>query len=100
MSSTEERIAALERMEKKVKRRLLQGHTEEVIPDIRFIITQYRELRLIDKADTLELVLNQFIAESLSPSQTTEQGPSEEYRTVKSYSRKSKREALSFLHRE
>ncbi|HUY00255.1 MAG TPA: hypothetical protein VMV49_11910 [Candidatus Deferrimicrobium sp.] len=64
------KLEAIERIEKKIKRRLLQGKTEEVIPDIRFVITQYRDLRLLEKADLLEMTLNQFIAEALHASST------------------------------
>jgi hypothetical protein len=100
MPSPEERLAALERMEKRVKRRLLQGRTEEVIPDIRFIITQYRELKMLDRADTLEAVLNQFIDESLSPERAAQMNMYDDSNEKKQYSRKEKREALGSLHRE
>ncbi len=63
--SDADRLAAIERLEKKVRRRLLQGKTEEVIADIRYLINQYRELRMLEKADMLEATLNQFINESL-----------------------------------
>ena len=59
------KMEAIERLEKKVRRRLIQGKTEEVIPDIRYLITQYRELHMLDKAELLEETLNQFIAEDL-----------------------------------
>ncbi len=100
MPTPEERLAALERMEKRVKRRLLQGRTEEVIPDIRFIITQYRELKMLDRANTLEAVLNQFITESLSPDQAAQINIYDDNSETKQYSRKEKREALGSLHRE
>ncbi|MFX1293996.1 MAG: hypothetical protein ACFFD2_03930 [Promethearchaeota archaeon] len=118
------KIEALERMEKRIKRRLIQGHTTEVISDIKFIIAQYRDLKLIEKADLLEMILNQFISE-------TSQGSKEEFSSLseprhhgeptllneteqskesmqaeepkppkKTYSKKDKRDALQFLHKD
>jgi hypothetical protein len=65
-----DRLEVIERIEKRIRRRLLQGKTDEVIPDIRFVITEYRALKLLEKADLLEMTLNQFIAEALHASGT------------------------------
>ncbi|MHA1650507.1 MAG: hypothetical protein ACTSYB_09945 [Candidatus Helarchaeota archaeon] len=66
-TSKEERIEQvlfyIEALEKKVKRRLLQGKEEEAIEDLKYIITQLRRLKLYEKADLLETTLNQFIME-------------------------------------
>ncbi|MFX1298217.1 MAG: hypothetical protein ACFFD2_25605 [Promethearchaeota archaeon] len=102
---TDKRLAAVERLEKKIRRRLKQGLTHVVIPDIRFIIDQYRALQMHEKADLMEMILNQFISESR---QTTDEEPdameenteSEEVKPKGPVSRKKKREALGFLHRD
>jgi hypothetical protein len=74
MDSTN-RLEVIERIEKRIRRQLLQGKTEEVIPDIRFVITEYRDLRLLEKADLLEMTLNQFISEALHASDTKSNTP-------------------------
>jgi hypothetical protein len=74
MDSTN-RLEVIERIEKRIRRQLLQGKTEEVIPDIRFVITEYRDLRLLEKADLLEMTLNQFISEALHASNTKSNTP-------------------------
>ena len=99
-------LAALERLEKKVRRRLMQGLTTEVIPDVKFIITQYRELRMMEKADLMEMLLNQFISDSLQggdgsnvePDAFDASGPVAGPST-KPMSKKKKKESLSFLHK-
>ncbi len=50
-------------LEKKVRRRLLQGKVNEAIRDLKYIITELRELRHDEKADLLENTLNQYILE-------------------------------------
>ncbi len=102
------RLEAIERLERKIKRRLLQGKTQEIIPDIRFVINQYRELKLIEKADLLEMTLNQFIAESLqnpaNPSaapntmESDDEEPPEDSKPQKKPPTKAKTE-LQFLHK-
>ncbi|NVM29356.1 MAG: hypothetical protein HWN65_10995 [Candidatus Helarchaeota archaeon] len=53
----------IEALEKKVRRRLLQGKTDQAISDLKFIISKLRELHHHEKADLLETTLNQFIIE-------------------------------------
>lgn len=48
-------------LEKKVKRRLLQGKTEEAISDLNYIIVKLREIGQLDKAELLESSLNEFL---------------------------------------
>ena len=96
-------LKALERLEKKIRRWLLQGKTLEIIPDIRFIITQYRDLRLLEKADLMEMTLNQFISDSL-PQESEPAGIEEptsfvEAEPPKIMSRKEKKETIFFLHK-
>ena len=103
------RLEAIERLEMKIKRRLLQGKTQEIIPEIRFVINQYRELKLIEKADLLEMTLNQFIAESLqspaNPSsvpnnmESEDAEPPEDSKPQKKTPPKEKKESLQFLHK-
>ena len=99
------KIKILEGLEKKIKRRLLQGKTQEVIPDLRYLITQYRELGLREKADLMEMVFNQFVTESLIPQENEpveleEPTPYKESDKPKLMSRKDKKESLQFLHRD
>ncbi|MHA1129661.1 MAG: hypothetical protein ACTSQI_02765 [Candidatus Helarchaeota archaeon] len=59
---TQEKILFyIESLEKKIKRRLLQGRTVEAITDLRFIIAELRRLKKFYKADLLEETLEQFI---------------------------------------
>ncbi|MFX1296911.1 MAG: hypothetical protein ACFFD2_18895, partial [Promethearchaeota archaeon] len=53
----------IEALEKKVKRRFLQGKTMEAIADLKFIITELRKIEQFEKADLLETTLNEFISE-------------------------------------
>lgn len=53
----------IESLEKKVKRRILQGKTQEAITDLNYIISELRKLHNFEKAELLEATLNQFIAE-------------------------------------
>ncbi|MHA1266389.1 MAG: hypothetical protein ACTSRS_14240 [Candidatus Helarchaeota archaeon] len=55
-----ELIAALE---KKVKRRLLQGKISEAISDLNFIIANLRKIGRNDRANLLESTLNQYLLE-------------------------------------
>ncbi|NVM29706.1 MAG: hypothetical protein HWN65_12760 [Candidatus Helarchaeota archaeon] len=91
MTQNSKKIQTLEGLEKKVKRRILQGKTEEAIDDLRYIISQYKELQMFDRANVLELTLNQFISETPT-AQYDEPQEKEE--------RKGKGKALDFLHRE
>ncbi|MDD1779327.1 MAG: hypothetical protein LUQ65_14260 [Candidatus Helarchaeota archaeon] len=56
-------LGFIESLEKKVKRRILQGKTQEAITDLKYIISELRNLRNFEKAELLEATLNQFIAE-------------------------------------
>ncbi|NVM52371.1 MAG: hypothetical protein HWN66_01625 [Candidatus Helarchaeota archaeon] len=49
-----------------MKRRLLQGKTKEVIPDLRLLISELRKNHLTEKADLLDMTLNQFLMEESS----------------------------------
>ncbi|MFX1299200.1 MAG: hypothetical protein ACFFD2_30605, partial [Promethearchaeota archaeon] len=53
----------IESLERKVKRRLLQGRIPEAIEDLKYIIAELRRIKLFEKADLLETTLNQFIME-------------------------------------
>jgi hypothetical protein len=64
----------IESLEKKVKRRILQGKTQEAITDLKYIISELRNLRNFEKAELLEATLNQFIAELTASSEA--QSPS------------------------
>ncbi len=51
----------IEALEKKVKRRILQGKIPEAIADLKYIISELRKINLTEKADLLETTLNQFV---------------------------------------
>lgn len=53
----------LHALEMKARRRLLQGKAEEAINDLRFIISELRRLEFFEKADLLEMTLNQFLTD-------------------------------------
>ncbi|NVM55320.1 MAG: hypothetical protein HWN66_16555 [Candidatus Helarchaeota archaeon] len=63
MASSEQVLRFIGALEKKVRRRLLQGKTEEAVNDLQYIIAKLRELHHFEKADLLETTLNQFIME-------------------------------------
>ncbi len=65
----------IESLEKKIKRRLLQGKTAMAIEDLRYIIKELRRFEKFEKAKLLEDTLNQFILE-LYPKED-EKGPLE-----------------------
>jgi hypothetical protein len=67
-------LGFIESLEKKVKRRILQGKTQEAITDLKYIISELRNLRNFEKAELLEATLNQFIAELTASSES--QAPS------------------------
>lgn len=63
-------LGFIESLEKKVKRRILQGKTQEAITDLKYIISELRNLRNFEKAELLEATLNQFIAELSASSES------------------------------
>lgn len=64
-------LGFIESIEKKVKRRILQGKTQDAIKDLKYIISELRNLQHLEKAELLESLMNQFIAElSGMPSET------------------------------
>ena len=60
-------LGFIESLEKKVKRRILQGKTQEAITDLKYVISELRNLRNFEKAELLEDTLNQFIADLSAP---------------------------------
>jgi hypothetical protein len=77
---TQKLLQVIESMEKKVRRRILQGKPKEAIEDLKFIIAELREHHLFERADVIEMNLNQYIIElstdfNLKPS-TQEAPPS------------------------
>ncbi|HUX99502.1 MAG TPA: hypothetical protein VMV49_08120 [Candidatus Deferrimicrobium sp.] len=60
---TQKILTYIEALEKKVKRRILQGRPKDAIEDLQYIITELREYHLFEKADVIEMNLNQYITE-------------------------------------
>lgn len=63
MADSEQVLKFITALEKKVKRRLLQGKTDEAVEDLKYIISKLRELNHHEKADLLETTLHQFVME-------------------------------------
>jgi len=69
-------LGFIESIEKKVKRRILQGKTQDAIKDLKYIISELRNLHHLEKAELLESLMNQFIAElSGMPGETAPSTP-------------------------
>jgi len=60
---SEKILGFIESLEKKVKRRILQGKTQDAIKDLKYIISELRSLQHLEKAELLESIMNQFITE-------------------------------------
>ena len=56
-------LGYIEALEKKVKRRILQGKSKEAIEELQFIIVELREHNLHEKADMIEMNLNQYVTD-------------------------------------
>ena len=71
---SEKIMGFIESLEKKVKRRILQGKTQDAINDLKYIISELRNLQHLEKAELLESIMNQFIADLSAMSSGTKPG--------------------------
>jgi len=56
-------VQVIEALEKKAKRRLIEGKLQEAVADLKYIIIKLREIHYTERADLLELTVNQLITE-------------------------------------
>lgn len=73
------RVEVLTGIEKKVVRRLRNGKSEEAIQELKDIIDEYKRLGLFQKAEVLQLALNQYILETEILKSEKEESPSQDY---------------------
>ena len=59
-------LPTIEALEKKAKRRIIQGKIKEAIEDLKIIITALRENHQYERADILEKTMYQFMLENAS----------------------------------
>ncbi len=92
------RIEILKGLEKKAIRKLLRGQIEEVIEELKDIIDEYKRLNLNDKAEILEITLNEFIAETHpSPVIVEELHLTEEQKIIQILEARSKKAIRRFI---
>ncbi|MHA1325219.1 MAG: hypothetical protein ACTSRL_20700, partial [Candidatus Helarchaeota archaeon] len=66
----EEYLQYIEGLEKKIRRRLIAGKTQDAIKDLKFLINELRKVHFHEKADLLEMTLNQFVLEETTSTST------------------------------